>query len=191
MEPIFIYYNNLNFEQDKNFLLEFSDSDKLDDVIFKNNKDYYITNISCYIDLTVDVTKLPQFDKIKEISDLSNAILANGVDFGCKKNAVQLTFGNKTYYFRINKINRSSYIENIEFSNYNLKKKRLVYVYSPCKELAGDGMKFERTNDSSPFTSYTIKLVDDSTHLTKTLDISNNFTDELAKVYDRKSLIFM
>ena len=191
MEPIFIYYNNLNFEQDKNFLLEFSDSDKLDDVIFKNNKDYYITNISCYIDLTVDVTKLPQFDKIKEISDLSNAILANGVDFGCKKNAVQLTFGNKTYYFRINKINRSSYIENIEFSNYNLKKKRLVCVYSPCKELAGDGMKFERTNDSSPFTSYTIKLVDDSTHLTKTLDISNNFTDELAKVYDRKNLIFM
>ena len=191
MEPIFIYYNNLNFEQDKNFLLEFSDSDKLDDVIFKNNKDYYITNISCYIDLTVDVTKLPQFDKIKEISDLSNAILANGVDFGCKKNAVQLTFGNKTYYFRINKINRSSYIENIEFSNYNLKKKRLVYVYSPWKELAGDGMKFERTNDSSPFTSYTIKLVDDSTHLTKTLDISNNFTDELAKVYDRKNLIFM
>ena len=191
MEPIFIYYNNLNFDQDKNFLLEFSDSDKLDDVIFKNNKDYYITNMSCYIDLTVDVTKLPQFDKIKEISDLSNAILANGVDFGYKKNAVQLTFGNKTYYFRINKINRSSYIENIEFSNYNLKKKRLVYVYSPCKELAGDGMKFERTNDSSPFTSYTIKLVDDSTHLTKTLDISNNFIDELAKVYDRKNLIFM
>ena len=191
MEPIFIYYNNLNFEQDKNFLLEFSDSDKLDDVIFKNNKDYYITNISCYIDLTVDVTKLPQFDKIKEISDLSNAILANGVDFGCKKNAVQLTFGNKTYYFRINKINRSSYIENIEFFNHNLKKKSLAYVYSPYKELAGDGMKFERTNDSSPFTSYTIKLVDDSTHLTKTLDISNNFTDELAKVYDRKNLIFM
>ena len=191
MEPIFIYYNNLNFEQDKNFLLEFSDSDKLDDVIFKNNKDYYITNISCYIDLTVDVTKLPQFDKIKEISDLSNAILANGVDFGCKKNAVQLTFGNKTYYFRINKINRSSYIENIEFFHHNLKKKSLAYVYSPYKELAGDGMKFERTNDSSPFTSYTIKLVDDSTHLTKTLDISNNFTDELAKVYDRKNLIFM
>ena len=52
-------------------------------------------------------------------------------------------------------------------------------------------MKFERTNDSSPFTSYTIKLVDDSTHLTKTLDISNSFTDELAKVYDRKNLIFM
>ena len=41
--------------------------------------------MSCYVDLTVDVTKLPQLDKIKEISDFSNAILADGVDFGFKK----------------------------------------------------------------------------------------------------------
>ena len=39
----------------------------------------------CYVDLTVDVTILPQFDKIMEILDLANAILANGVDFGYKK----------------------------------------------------------------------------------------------------------
>ena len=32
--------------------------------------------MSCYIDLAVDVTALSQFDKIKEISDLVNAILA-------------------------------------------------------------------------------------------------------------------
>ena len=31
----FFYYNNLNFDQDKNFTLEFSDSDKLDGVIFQ------------------------------------------------------------------------------------------------------------------------------------------------------------
>ena len=48
-------------------------------------------------------------------------------------------------------------------------------------------MKFEQRNDSSPFTSYTIKLVGDSTHLTKTLDINDNFIDNLAKVYDRKN----
>ena len=34
MESIFIYYNNLNFDQDKNFTLEVSDSDKLDSAIF-------------------------------------------------------------------------------------------------------------------------------------------------------------
>ena len=94
MEPTFIYYNNLNFDQDKNFTLEFSDSDKLDGVIFKNIYIYiyYITSMSCHVDLIVDVTKLPQFDKIKEISDLGNAILADCVDFGYKKNVVQLTF---------------------------------------------------------------------------------------------------
>ena len=82
MEPVFIYYNNLRFDQNKIFTLEFSYGDLLEGVIFKKNKEYYITNMSCYVDLTVDVTKLPQFDKIKEISDLANAILADGVDFG-------------------------------------------------------------------------------------------------------------
>ena len=59
----------------------------------------------CYVDLTVDDTKLPQFDKIKEIFDSANAILVAGVDFGYKKNVVQLTLDNKTLFFRINKIN--------------------------------------------------------------------------------------
>ena len=38
MEPIFIYYNNLNFDQDKNFMLAFNDNDKLHSVIFKKPK---------------------------------------------------------------------------------------------------------------------------------------------------------
>ena len=67
MEPVFIYYNNLSFAQNKEFTLEFSNSNLLEGVIFKKSKDYYITSKSCYGDLTVDVTKLPQFDKIKEI----------------------------------------------------------------------------------------------------------------------------
>ena len=71
------------------------------------------------------------FDKIKEIWDLANATLADGVDFGYKKNMVQLTFDNKTYYFRIYNINRSSYIENIEFFDYNLKKKKTrLYLFT-------------------------------------------------------------
>ena len=41
--------------------------------------------MSCCVDLTVDVTKQPQSDKIKEISDLGNANLGDSVDFGYKK----------------------------------------------------------------------------------------------------------
>ena len=51
----------------------------------KKKKDYYITSVSCYVDLAVDVTKLLPFDTIKEISDLANAILADGVDFAYEK----------------------------------------------------------------------------------------------------------
>ena len=43
-------------------------------------------------------------------------------------------------------------------------------------------MRFERKNYSSPFTSYAIKLADDSNHSTKTLDINESFIDDLAKV---------
>ena len=54
--------------------------------------------MSCYVDLTVEVTKLPQSDKIKEISDLANAILADGEDFGYKKKTtVQVTYGGELY----------------------------------------------------------------------------------------------
>ena len=54
-------------------------------VFFLKNKDYYITSMSHYADLTVDVKKLLQFDKTNKIPDLANAILAGGVDFGYKK----------------------------------------------------------------------------------------------------------
>ena len=45
MEPTFIYYNNLAFDDEKKFLINFSD----DSVVFKNNKDYYITSMTCML----------------------------------------------------------------------------------------------------------------------------------------------
>ena len=138
----------------------------------------------CYVNLTVDVKKLPQFDKIKEASDLENAILADAVDFDYKTTLYKTRYEEASYVFKFNKINRSKYIDNIEFFNYNLKKKRLVYVYSPNKELEDDGMKFERTNENASLISYTIKLVDDSTYLTKTLEIADAFLDNISKIYN-------
>ena len=61
-----------------------------------------------------------------------------------------------------------------------------MYVYSPYKELEGDGMKFERTNENASLISYTIKLVDDSTYLTKTLEVTDVF---LGNQYDLENMI--
>ena len=95
----------------------------------------------------------------------------------------------ESYAFKINKINQSKYIDNIDFFYYNFKKSRLTYVYLPYK--MGDGMKFERTNKNESLISSTIKLVDDLTYLTKTLEVADTFLDNIAKLYDRKNIIFM
>ena len=129
--------------------------------------------MSCYDDLVVDITKLLQFDKIKKISGLANAILADGLNFDYKKNTIQTTYEGESYAIK-NKINRSKYIYKIEFFNYIFEKRRLVYVYSPNKELQGDGVKFERINITAPLISYTVKLVGNATYLTKTLEVANN-----------------
>ena len=52
-------------------------------------------------------------------------------------------------------------------------------------------MKFKQTNENALLISCTIKLVDDSTYLTKTLEVADAFLDDLAKINDRKSIIFM
>ena len=50
-------------------------------------------------------------------------------------------------------------------------------------------MKFERRNENVSLISYTIKLFDDSTYLTKALEVADAFLDNLGKIYDRKSII--
>ena len=93
--------------------------------------------------------------------------------------------------FKIDKVNRSKYIENIEFFDINVKKRRFAYVCSPYKGLEGNGMKFERTNENASVISYTIKLVDDSTYLTKSLELADAFLDNIAKTYNRKKILLM
>ena len=82
MESTFIHHNILTFDDEKKFSINFRDEDLLEGVVFKKYKDYYITSLTCYVDLSVDITKLPNYAKIKQMSDPANAILRGGVDFG-------------------------------------------------------------------------------------------------------------
>ena len=100
MEPTFIYYNNLTFNDEKKLSINFSDEDLLQGVVFKKNKDYYITNTTCYVDLTVDVTKVPTYAKIKQTLNLQlQLILRGGIDFGYGKKELILEkiSGSKPY----------------------------------------------------------------------------------------------
>ena len=58
MEPTFIYYKKLAFNDKKKFLVNFSNDDRLEGVVFRKNNDYHITSMACYVDLNVDITRL-------------------------------------------------------------------------------------------------------------------------------------
>ena len=123
MEPTFICYNNLTFDDKKQFSINFSDEDSLRGVVFRKNKDYYITSIACYVDLTVDITKLPNYAKTKQTSDLVNAILRSGVDFGYGKK--KLVLGKTSacnLVFQSDKSRRDKYLQDVEFFNVENKK---------------------------------------------------------------------
>ena len=139
MKPTFIYYNNLTFDEGKKFSVDFSDEDSLEGAVFKKNKDYYITSMACYMDLTVDITKLPNYAKIKQTSYLANAILRDGVDFGYGRRELVLGItSGSNLIFRSDKSRRDQYLEDVEFFDVENKPKN-VYIYSACKELKDQG----------------------------------------------------
>ena len=81
MDPVFIYYDKVNFQNDyKVFKVDFSDGDNLQAVLFKKNRDYYITSMSFFITLEQDLKELTHYDDIKKISEISNKILKNGIE---------------------------------------------------------------------------------------------------------------
>ena len=82
MGPIFIYYNNLKFEENKQFTLEFSNKDLLQGIIFLKNRDYFLMSMSCFMEVENKISKLKQYPAIKKISGLANRIIKNGVDHG-------------------------------------------------------------------------------------------------------------
>ena len=50
MEPVFINYNNLSFNQNKRFTLEFSDGDLLEGFFFlKKGKARIVIKLACHV----------------------------------------------------------------------------------------------------------------------------------------------
>ena len=158
MDPIFIYNSNLQFQDNKSFTINFSDEDRLHGVLFKKNKDYYLTSMSCFIEITNDLSEQQHYGEIIKISELSNKILKNGVEhlYDEKKIEVFLNGELKTE-LEAEKSNRALSVEIVEFFDHVTKQKRYVFVYSPYNELKKFGLKFQNKK-SSNVNGYTISL---------------------------------
>ena len=120
-----------NIRWRKEVSINFSDEDSLEGVVFKKNKDFYITSMTCYVDLTVDITKLPNYAKIKQASDLATAILRGGVDFeyGKKELMLRKTSGSNLLFWS-GKSRRDQYLEDVEFFDIENKKTKNEQLYS-------------------------------------------------------------
>ena len=191
MDPIFIYYNDLKFPDNKIFTIKYSDGDPLDGVLFK--KKNYLVSMSCFIEITNDLSKSTYYDDIKKISDLSNSILKTGIDHSYEEKILEVIFNDVKIELTLEKSNRALSIDVVEFFDYVTKQKRLVFIYSPYKELKQFGLKFENKKPGY-IGSYTVTLKEenDKLFLKKELFLNKDkLLENLIKENDNKNVIFI
>ena len=111
--------------------------------MFTKARDDYLTSMSCYIQLTNDISKLTHYKKIKKIADLPNSILKNGIDHTYIGRDLEVHFDLSKLEFEVDKSNRALSVDVAKFFDYVTKQKRFVLIYSPYKELKKFGMKFK------------------------------------------------
>ena len=96
MDPVFIYNNNLIFDENQKFILNFSDGDILQGVNFSKEDDYHIMSMLCFIEVSNNISKLKQYDNIEKISIITNGYIRNGIDYGFDSPEIEIIFDNKT-----------------------------------------------------------------------------------------------
>ena len=130
MDPIFIYSNNLQFQDNKSFTIDFSDNDRLDGILFKKNKDYYLTSMSCFIEITNDLSELEHYIEILDISKLSNNILKNGDHLYDEKKIEVFINGELKTELEAEKSNRAFSVEIVECFDHVTKQKRCFCLFT-------------------------------------------------------------
>ena len=147
MEPIFIYFDKVKFDNSdlKTFTIKFSDGDLLDGVFFKKTHDYYITSMISSITIEKNLKELKDYTDIKKMSDLSKTFLKNGAyhyqTFPLISSSVfsELAPNKKLLS---DKSKRGSSVVRIDYFNVDANTKSFVYVYSGYEDLKLNGLKF-------------------------------------------------
>ena len=149
MEPIFIYFDKVKFDNSslKTFTITFSDGDLLDGVLFKKTNDYYITSMTSSITIEKDLKELKDYDNIKKISDIANEYIKNGINhFKSIPSLSSSLFSNINKDLDQDKTKEALSTVEISFIDLNTKKSNSVKIYSPYENLKIFGLKFSNQN---------------------------------------------
>ena len=166
MEPIFIYFDKVKFDDSnvKTFTITFSDGDSLDGVFFKKTHDYYITSMSSLITIEKDLKESKDYDNIKKISEKANEYLKNGINHfkslpPLSSSVFHDGIDHKKDLIQDETKEALSVVE-ISFIDLNTKKSNLVKVYSGYENLKLYGLKFSNAD-----LTYNIDLISEKGEL--------------------------
>ena len=161
MDPVFMYWNKIKFKGEDNFKefkVTFSDGDNLDGVIFKKEKDYFITSLTANVKINKNLKDLKDYKKIEEISKRSNLIIEKGITHLYKDILLEINL-NDIDDLLPDKTKRRLSVKSLEFFDEETKKKKTVSIYSQYEELKIFGLRFKKENGI--IYKYTINLVED------------------------------
>ena len=178
MEPVFMYWNKVKFEGADNykiFNVNFNDGDNLNGVLFKKEKNYFITSLSVNIKIEKDLKKLSDYKKIEEISKKLNEVIKKGSEY--LHEDIELKINDVNDLLPI-KTKRKLSTKSLEFFDEKTKKKKKVLIYSQYKELKLFGLKFKKENGI--IDKFYIFLIED--------DKSNLFLEKKL-FYDKSKII--
>ena len=134
---------------------------------------------------------MKDYDTIKKISEISNAILENGIKHLYEEKKLEL-FLEKKLDLQPYKNKRKLSVRVLEFLDEKTKKKRLVSIYSPYEELKVHGLRFQNKNGS--VYKYTIDLITerDNLFLEKKLFFDKKKKiEDIKKEFDKKNTFFI
>ena len=81
MNPAFMYYNEITFNNDNKFILDFSNEKFVQKIKFFKRKDYFITSLNCNLKLKAITKEDKKKKEIEELSKISNLLLEKGSDY--------------------------------------------------------------------------------------------------------------
>ena len=151
MKPVFIYFREVLFNDNNEFVLDFSDEKFVQRVYFSEKTYYYIVSLDCNLILKEYIKK----DKekiIEELSAKSRLLLQKGA--ACQNDIGSLTSGTAGYYnfpgfgVTFNFITYPKIIDkySYKYKFYDTKMKRITdcKIYSSFSYFKGNEFEFKR-----------------------------------------------
>ena len=161
-------------------------------VIFKKEKNYFITSLSANVEIDKNVKDLKDYKKIKEVSEKSNEIIKKGNTNFYPDIVLEINLKDVDDLLP-DKKKRKLAVKSFEFLDEKTQKNKTVSIYSQYEELKIFGLNFVKENGI--IDKYTINLLEDKRNnlfLEKKIFFDKNqIIEKIKKEYDYKNTFFI